>query len=131
MTRDILAELPKLGVEAMAPCVICRRQLLETELPIFFRIDARQCGLDRQEIHRHVGLAMTMGGGTDGLALAHVLGPRVEPVIVMDTISTFNVCHSCAIDRGLVDVIGHQWEADRAAAGLPVPAREESEQEEE
>ena len=121
---DPLKDLPRLGDEAMSPCVICQRQLLAAELPIFFRVDASQCGLDRQEINRHVGLAMTMGGGTDGLALASIMGPRVEPVIVMDKISTFNVCHSCAVDRGLVDVIGYQWERDRAAKGLAVLACE-------
>lgn len=128
---DPLRALPKLGAEAMSPCVICRRQLLETELPVFFRVEAKRCGLDRREIERHVGLAMTMGGGAAGLTLASVLGPRVQPVIVMESITTFNVCHSCALDRGLVDVIGYQWEADRAAEGLPVPPREEPEQEEE
>jgi len=118
---DPLKDLPRLGGHAMGPCVICRRQLLETELPIFFRVKAQQCGLDRQEINRHVGLAMAMGGGADGLALAGILGPGVKPVIVMDSITDFNVCHSCAMDRGLVDVIGHQWERDREAKGLTVP----------
>ncbi|CAN5279302.1 hypothetical protein BH11PSE5_BH11PSE5_30770 [soil metagenome] len=127
---DPLKDLPRLDDTAMGPCVICQRQLLETELPIFFRVEARQCGLDRLEINRHVGLAMQMGGGRDGLALASIMGPGVKPVIVMETITPFNVCHPCAMDRGLVDVLGYQWERDRVAKGLPVPARDDDEGEE-
>jgi len=110
-----LDKLPHLPVEAMGPCIACGRQLLATELPIFFRISAKQCGIDGSAVRQHVGLAMSMGGGADGLALAGILGPRVEPVIVMDEITAFNVCHGCATDGvGLLDVIGRQWEGDKA-----------------
>lgn len=85
----------KLGVDAMGPCHICKRQLLATGLPIFYRVQVSQCALDRTEIQRHVGLAMTMGGGADGLALAGILGPKVEPVAVMFEGATVNVCASC------------------------------------
>lgn len=124
-----LDELPRLGADAMAPCVICQRQLLSTELPIFFRVDAKQCGIDANDIRQTVGLATMIGGGNAalGLDLATVLGPRPKPVIVMDEISTFNVCHSCAMDRGLIDVIGHQWERDRVNKGRPVLTRDEGE----
>ncbi len=122
-----LKDLERLGEDAMAPCVVCHRQLLETGLPVFFRIEAKQCGLDGQEIKKHVGLAMAMGGGVDGLNLAGVLGPRVMPVIVMETITTFNVCHECAsADRvGVLDAIGSQWERDRQEKRLATGREEE------
>lgn len=74
------------------------RQLLETELPIFYRLDIAHCGIDGEEVRKHVGLAMTMGGGQNGLVLADVLGPRTEPVVVVGTQKGANVCHSCAMD---------------------------------
>lgn len=115
---DPLDNLPKLGAEAMGPCIVCRRQLLETGLPIFFRIEAKQCGIDANAVRKHVGLAMAMGGGRGGLVLADALGPKVEPIVVMDAIAPFNVCHECASGEqiGLLHAIGIQWEADRAAA---------------
>ena len=124
--RDALKDLPRLESSAMGPCVACGRQLLETGLPIFFRIEAKQCGLDAEAIRRHVGLAMHFGGGGAGLALADAMGPGVKPVIVMDTITPFNVCHDCASgDRvGLLDAIGRQWERDRQEKGLSVPSKE-------
>ena len=114
---DLVNDLPKLGAEAMGPCVCCGRQLLETGLPIFFRIEAKQCGVDANAVRKHVGLAMAMGGGSAGLALAGVMGPKVEPVVVMDAITPFNVCHDCAAGEqvALLHAIGVQWEADRAA----------------
>ena len=91
---DTYQELPRLGTEAMGPCVVCKKQLLETGLPLFFRVELKRCGLDAVEIRRHVGLAQSMAPGLDGLALAGVLGPKVEPVVVMDSY-TVNVCHRC------------------------------------
>jgi hypothetical protein len=128
MADDALKDLPRLDDTAMSPCVCCKRQLLETGLPIFFRIEAKQCGLDGPAIRQHVGLAMSMGGGLDGLALASVLGPGIKPVIIMETITTFNVCHDCASARGvgLLAAIGEQWEADRRAKGLSVPGDEDA-----
>lgn len=88
--EDDLAKLPKLGADAMGPCIKCKRQLLETGFPLFIRVHPRRCALDRNEISRHVGLALAMGGGEGGLTLAGVLGPRVEPVMVMDEFETVN-----------------------------------------
>lgn len=105
MKDDPLAGLKRLGDDAMGPCAMCKRQLLETGLPVFYRITAAQCGLDAKEIQKHVGLAMAMGGGTDGLALAGIMGPKVEPVVVMNDAGTFNVCHSCAQRHGIELVV--------------------------
>lgn len=69
MTKE-LSGLSRLGIEAMGPCHACGRQLLETEVPVFYRVQASQCAIDAIEIRKHVGLAMAMGGGAGGFALA-------------------------------------------------------------
>lgn len=96
MKQDPLKDLPRLSDEAMGPCAMCKRQLLETELPLFYRITAARCGIDGNEVRRHVGLAQAIAPGADGLALAGVLGPGVKPVVVMNDAGTFNVCQRCA-----------------------------------
>lgn len=91
-----LENLQRLGVKAMSPCVVCERQMLQTGLPLFHRFKLKRCGIDGDAVRRHVGLAMTMGGGEAGLALASVLGPEPDPVVIMDEHPEFNVCHDCA-----------------------------------
>jgi hypothetical protein len=101
---DPLKDLPRLSDQHMSPCIMCARQLVETGLPLFYRIEAKRCGLDANEIRRHVGLAMAIAPGGDGLALAGVLGPKCEPIVVMDAPPAFNVCHECA-GKYTLDVI--------------------------
>lgn len=92
-----LSNLPRLGEDAMSPCVGCGRQLLETGLPIFNRITIEQCGIDGNAVRQHVGLALAMGGGRDGLILADVLGPGVKPVVVVQKHMPVNICHECGM----------------------------------
>jgi hypothetical protein len=102
---DPLAGLERLTDAAMAPCALCGRQLLETGLPVFFRIEGKRCGIDAQEVRRHVGLAMQFGGGAGGLALAGVMGPGCKPVVVMAAPPVFNVCATCARSNTLENVL--------------------------
>lgn len=92
---DPLDDLPRMGPEAMGPCHACGRQLLQTGLPLFYRVRVDQCGIDGNAVRSHVGLAMHMGGGEAGLVLASVLGPRTEPVVVMNKGPEFNICAAC------------------------------------
>ena len=90
-----LRDLPRLGEEALGPCVGCKKVILATGSPLFQRVRIQRCGVDANEVRRHVGLAQTIAPGADGLALASVLGPKVEPVVVMSTY-VVNVCNDCA-----------------------------------
>lgn len=83
---------------AMGPCFLCGRQILATGVPVFYRVNVEQCGVDMNEVRQHVGLAMAMGGGADGLALAEIMGPRRQPVVVLGE-GTQNICQQCAADR--------------------------------
>jgi hypothetical protein len=96
--KDPLRDLRRLETEAMGPCVRCKKQLLETAMPLYMRFSAMRCGIDGQAVMRHVGLAMSIAPGADGLALAGVLGPKCEPVIVMDEHKPANVCAMCMTD---------------------------------
>lgn len=96
MSRDDpLAGLPRLGADALGPCVMCNRLMLET-FPLFYRAKIQRCGIDRTEVTRHVGLAAAIAPGRDGLALAAVMGPTPKPVVVTDDFDTVNVCVDCA-----------------------------------
>lgn len=98
-----LQELERKSAEAMGPCVICGKQQLETGLPLFYRVTVEQCGIDMQAVRQHVGLAMTLGGGETGLALAGVMGAQQDPVVVMNR-HTANICATCAMERADVVV---------------------------
>jgi hypothetical protein len=112
---DPLKDLPRLTDEAMGPCVCCKRQLLETEIPIFYRVEVKHCGLDAREIQRHVGLAMSIAPGRDGLALAGIMGPRVKPVVVMDAHAAFNVCNDCAVMKQIPLIFALSLHQERAS----------------
>ena len=92
---DELTSLPRLGEDTLGPCADCGKVMLASGAPLFYRITVQQCGIDKQEVQRHVGLAMTMGGGADGLALAGALGPTVKPVIEMQK-AVGNICMLCS-----------------------------------
>jgi hypothetical protein len=70
--------------------------MLGTGFPLFLRFKVQHCGIDHNEVRRHVGLAQSIAPGTDGLALAAIMGPKVEPVVVMDQYTEVNVCTECA-----------------------------------
>lgn len=78
--------------------------MLAGQLPLFLRLDLNRCGIDKGEVDKRVGLAMTMGGGAAGLALAGIMGPRCEPVVITDSHPGLNVCMPCAETRTLTEL---------------------------
>lgn len=95
MDANPLGSLERLGEQALGPCIGCDKVMLETALPLFNRVQIQRCGIDAAEVRRHVGLAMAMGGGPGGLALAGAMGPTAKPVAVIETY-TVNVCAVCS-----------------------------------
>lgn len=101
---DPLQDLPRHGEEALGPCALCDRVILATGSPIFSRLTVRQCGVDAQTVRSHVGLAMQLGGGAGGLALASVMGPGVKPVVEVAS-GDVNVCGSCLQEHPVLLVL--------------------------
>ena len=95
---DARKDLPRLSDAALGPCFKCGRVMLGTGLPMFYRVTSEQCGIDRDVIDKHVGLAMMFGGGGNGLALAGVMGTGEKPVVVLGS-GTANLCTSCSQSR--------------------------------
>ena len=93
---DALKHLTRLGDEALGPCLKCGKVMLGSGLPVFYRVTVEHCGIDKAVIDRHVGLAMTLGGGADGLALASVMGPGEKPVVVLGS-GAVNICGPCSL----------------------------------
>lgn len=97
MTDDPLNDLPRLPEEALGPCARCGKVMLASGMPIFYRLTVEHCGIDARAVQEKVGLAMMMGGGEAGLALAGIMGPGRDPVVVLDA-GAVNVCMACAIE---------------------------------
>lgn len=89
--EDPLRDRPRLGDEALTPCMLCRRPVTATGTPLFYRLTVQYCGLDGRAIMERGGLAMMLGS----VVLADALGAHAKPVIEMST-GTANLCLSCA-----------------------------------
>ena len=88
---DPLRDLPRLGDEALSPCMICRRPITGTGRPVFYRLNVQYCGLHAKAIMERGGLAMMLGS----IVLADAMGAHAAPVVEM-TRGTANLCLSCA-----------------------------------
>lgn len=99
-----LDDLPRLGADQMMPCCKCQRDLLATGVPLFFRYEVKQCGIDGVAVKEHVGLAMQMSPANPGagLAIADVMGAHKKPIVVISSLPVQNVCHECAMADGEV-----------------------------
>lgn len=93
-----LKNLPRLGDDALGPCSICGKVMLEAGMPVFYRLTVQYCAIDRAAVQERLGLALQMGGGNDGLALAAIMGSRTDPVAVMGS-GSGSLCMSCAQDN--------------------------------
>jgi len=111
---DPLDGLPRLGGEAAGPCASCGKHILDTGLPIFYRLTVQHCGIDAKAVQQHVGLGMMLGGG--GMALADVMGAHKQPVVVMNS-GTVNLCHACAQDQPAAFGFLHQALEEASADG--------------
>lgn len=87
---DLLKDLPRLGEEALGPCVVTGKPIIEGGSPIFYRVTIQQCGVDAQAVRERLGLAMMLGGGAGGLALSGVMGAHKQPVVILGE-ATVNV----------------------------------------
>lgn len=77
-----------------ATCALCRRKIMESGLPLFWRVTIELFGIDVAAAKRQDGLAAMLGSS----ALASVMGtdddlakPMMDPVKI-------SVCESCCTD---------------------------------
>ena len=103
MIQPELDRLPKLKTEQLAPCVACGKHLVQTSLPLFYRLHVQRAGLDSRAIRERVGLAHMWGAGAQGLALADVFASR-DPGVIIDDFQPVNVCMDCARSTSVEDL---------------------------
>lgn len=73
-------------------CDICRERILQSGLPLFWRVTVERFGIDMQAVSRQHGLGMMIGA-----PLAQIMGPDEDLAKpVMDT-KVLTVCENCAI----------------------------------
>ena len=74
-----------------ATCDLCHRRILESGLPLFWRVTIERFGVDMRAAEQQTGLAMMMGNAV----LAGVMGPdRDMAKPVMDP-AVITVCETC------------------------------------
>lgn len=99
--QEELDKLPRLSEDTLGKCLGCGELMLAAGFPVFYHVTVQQCGIDLKEVNRHVGLAMSMGGGPGGLALASVLGPGVKPVVELSK-GSGSICLNCSNEHSLL-----------------------------
>lgn len=88
-----------------ATCGMCGRKVLESGLPMFWRVTVERFGMDMKAVQRQMGLTMQLGGNA---FLASAMGadedlalPIVEPV-------TIAVCESCCTESTCVAALAEK-----------------------
>lgn len=77
-----------------AVCSLCKAQIGQASLPIFYRIKIERFMLDLGVVQRQTGLGLLLGNGL----LAMHMGPDEEMAnSVMDQL-TLVACHNCSTD---------------------------------
>ena len=94
-TSDPLADLERLGDDALGPCVNCGKPMLQAPVAVFYRVQVQFVGLDLNAIRERAGLAAMVGGS---LAIADAMGSHKKPGVVMDS-GTVNLCLPCSQHR--------------------------------
>lgn len=100
-TTNALAELSRLGAEAVTKCCICQRSPVE-RLPIFYKVTIRQCGVDAKALREHAGLAAVMGGSAAAFSIADAMGAHQKPVVVLSETEVC-LCNACLFEGARVD----------------------------
>ena len=100
---DLLAELPRLGADAVTKCCVCQRLPVE-KLPIFYKVTIRQCGVDAKALREHAGLAAMFGGSPAAFSVADAMGAHDKPIVVLATAEGC-LCNVCLFGGTRVDHI--------------------------
>ena len=78
-------------------CSLCRKPILSTGLPLFWRVTIERFGVDLNAMRRQDGLASLIGN----THLATVMGPNEDMATPMMDAATVTVCESCAVSKNL------------------------------
>ena len=77
-----------------AMCSLCKKKVLESGLPFFYRLRIERFGVDVNAVKRQTGLTMMLGGHA-GLALA--MGTDEEMAIPLMDALVLVVCVTCSV----------------------------------
>lgn len=89
------------------PCAICRKGVMHTGLPLFWRVHIERMGVDMKAAQRQHGMEQFFGGA---VAIADVFNDGASIGKPMDEGKTVLVCETCAMVDMPVAVL-----AERAA----------------
>ena len=79
-----------------AVCGLCHRKVLESGIPLFYRIRIERHGINLGAVQRQAGLEMQLG---NSVRLAQVMGPDEEMTRPMMEPIEFTVCEECSTNQ--------------------------------
>lgn len=93
------------------PCAICRKGVMHTGLPLFWRIHIERIGVDMQAVQRQHGLEQFFGGTSPGaVVLADVFSDGTPVGKPLNEGTTVLVCEDCAMADMPVAVLAERGE---------------------
>lgn len=75
-----------------ANCSLCGNKILETGIPMFWKVSVQRYGIDLGAVQRQQGLTMMMGGNAE---IASVMGPNEDLAKPFDEIVELSICEEC------------------------------------
>lgn len=85
-------------LRAVATCGLCRKKVLHTGLPLFWRVRIERHGIKMDAVRRQAGMEQLMNGS---VALAMVMGPNEDMTMPVMEPLEFTVCEDCAMRSSL------------------------------
>lgn len=78
-------------------CSLCRKKVLHTRLPLFWRVTVERFGVHVDRVQRQTGLSMMLGNAN----LALHMGPDETMADPVMEAAVLTVCETCAVDGRL------------------------------
>lgn len=90
-------------------CSLCRKPVVHTGLPLFWRVTVERFGIDAEAVQRNHGLMKFLGSAR----LATAIGPDEDMAKPVMEKAVLTLCESCAMEHGQL--------VDAAMQGTPAP----------
>lgn|SRR5574340_349506 len=78
-------------------CSKCRKGVMHTGMPLFWRVKIERFGIDMQAVQRLHGLESFFGGGRTGAVMAGVMGPDEDLARPVMDAKALILCEDCAM----------------------------------
>ena len=77
------------------PCARCKKGVMHTGLPLFYRVTVERMGVDGRAVNRQAGLEQFLGGNAQ---IANIMGSNEDMGLPIGPAAQGLLCETCAND---------------------------------